>query len=59
MYSETSTGLNTPMDAETKRSELKRLILKGKEQGFLTHGEISDHLPEGVYSTDQIESVVG
>ncbi|MCH6581095.1 MAG: hypothetical protein IH802_12155, partial [Nitrospinae bacterium] len=58
MYSETSTGLNTSMDAETKRSELKRLILKGKEQGFLTHGEISDHLPEGMYRSDQIESVV-
>lgn len=58
MYSETSTALNTPMEAETKRSELKRHILKGREQGFLAHGKISDHLPEGMHSTGQIESVV-
>jgi len=46
------------MDYETKRSELKRLILKGKEQGFLTYREINDHLPEDMHDTDQIEAVV-
>ena len=34
------------MDSNSKQSELKRLILKGKEQGFLTYREINDHLPE-------------
>jgi RNA polymerase primary sigma factor len=46
------------MDQEAKRSELKKLILKGKEQGFLTYREINDHLPEDMHDTDQIESVV-
>jgi len=46
------------MDANSKQSELKRLILKGKEQGFLTYREINDHLPEDMNDTDQIESVV-
>ena len=46
------------MDSSSKTSELKRLILKGKEQGFLTYREINDHLPEDMNDTDQIESVV-
>ena len=46
------------MDANSKQSELKRLILKGKEQGFLTYREINDHLPEDMNDTDQIEAVV-
>jgi len=39
-------------------TELKKLILKGKEQGFLTYREINDHLPEDMHDTDQIEDVV-
>ena len=46
------------MDSTSKKSELKRLILKGKEQGFLTYREINDHLPEDMHDTDQIEAVV-
>ena len=46
------------MDSSSKKTELKRLILKGKEQGFLTYREINDHLPEDMNDTDQIESVV-
>ncbi len=46
------------MDSQTKQSELKKLILKGKEQGFLTYREINDHLPEDMHDTDQIEAVV-
>jgi len=46
------------MDLETKRLRLKKLILKGREQGFLTYSEINDHLPEDVHDTDQIENVV-
>ena len=46
------------MDANSKKTELKRLIIKGKEQGFLTYREINDHLPEDMNDTDQIESVV-
>jgi RNA polymerase primary sigma factor len=46
------------MDQETQRSQLKKLIIQGKEQGFLTYREINDHLPEEVHDTDQIEAVV-
>jgi len=31
--------------ADERQSQLKRLIAKGKEQGFLTYGEVNDHLP--------------
>jgi len=47
------------MDQETQRSQLKKLIIQGKEQGYLTYREINDHLPEEVHDTDQIEAVVG
>ena len=46
------------VDTQSQQSELKRLIIKGKEQGFLTYREISDHLPEDMNDTDQIETVV-
>jgi len=46
------------MDIQTQQTELKRLIIKGKDQGFLTYSEINDHLPEGMNGTDQIETVV-
>ena len=46
------------MDIQTQQTELKRLMIKGKDQGFLTYSEINDHLPEGMNDTDQIESVV-
>ena len=46
------------MDQETQRSQLRKLIIQGKQQGFLTYREINDHLPEDVHATDQIEAVV-
>lgn len=44
--------------ARKPSSDLKKLILKGKDQGFLTYSEINDHLPENMHDTDQIEVVV-
>ena len=44
------------MDSNSKKTELNRLIVKGKEQGFVTYREINDHLPEDMNDTDQIES---
>jgi len=46
------------MDQETQRTQLKKLIIQGKEQGYLTYREINDHLPEDIHDTDQIEAVV-
>ena len=48
----------TAVEEQNKQSQLKRLILKGKEQGFLTYAEINDHLPDEMNDTDQIEVVV-
>ena len=42
-----------------QQSQLKVLIAKGKEQGFLTYAEINDHLPSGIVDPDQIEDIVG
>ena len=39
-------------------SQLKTLIAKGKEQGFLTYAEVNDHLPEGIIESEQIEDIV-
>ncbi|MDB4825428.1 RNA polymerase sigma factor RpoD [Gammaproteobacteria bacterium] len=53
-----SSGGTVSVDTQSQQSELKRLIIKGKEQGFLTYREINDHLPEDMNDTDQIETVV-
>ncbi len=45
------------MNAE-QQSQLKLLIAKGKEQGYLTYREVNDHLPSGIVEADQIEDVV-
>ncbi|MBV1869443.1 MAG: RNA polymerase sigma factor RpoD [Gammaproteobacteria bacterium] len=46
-------------EQQQRRSQLKELIAKGKEQGFLTYADVSDHLPETVSEPDQIEDIVG
>jgi len=50
----------TPVEVKPSQpqSDLKKLVLKGKAQGFLTYAEINDHLPENMHDTDQIEVVV-
>ncbi|MBI5435953.1 MAG: RNA polymerase sigma factor RpoD [Nitrosomonadales bacterium] len=44
-------------DVEARRTRLKSLIVLGKERGYLTFGEINDHLPE-MLEVEQIEGVV-
>ncbi len=44
-------------DIEARRTRLKSLIVLGKERGYLTYGEINDHLPE-MLEVEQIEGVV-
>ena len=43
---------------DDEESQLKLLIAKGKEQGFLTYHEINEHLPEGIVEPEQIEEIV-
>ncbi|MEH6455800.1 MAG: RNA polymerase sigma factor RpoD [Cocleimonas sp.] len=40
------------------QSGLKVLILKGKEQGYLTYAEVNDHLPDSIVDPEQIEEIV-
>ena len=40
------------------QSQLKLLILKGKEQGYLTFAEVNDHLPQDIIDSDQIEDII-
>lgn len=44
--------------AQTAQSQLKELIIKGKEKGFLTQAEVNDHLPQDVFQEDQIEDII-
>jgi RNA polymerase primary sigma factor len=46
------------MDQKKKQSQLKQLIAKGKEQGFLTYAEVNDHLPDGIVEPEQIEDII-
>lgn len=46
------------MELETKHLEFKDLVLKGREQGFLTYSEINDHLPDEMHSADHMESMI-
>ena len=34
------------------------MIAKGKEQGFLTYGEVNDHLPDDISDPEQIEDII-
>jgi len=43
---------------EQQQSRLKELIAKGKEQGFLTYGEVNDHLPDDITDPEQIEDII-
>ncbi len=43
---------------EQQRSNLKDLIAKGKEQGYLTYAEVKDHLPPDIADPEQIEDII-
>ncbi len=46
------------MSQEQQQSQLKLLIARGKEQGFLTYREVNDHLPDGIVDPEQIEDII-
>ncbi|GJM08072.1 MAG: RNA polymerase sigma factor RpoD [Lysobacteraceae bacterium] len=43
---------------QQQQSQLKLLITKGKEQGYLTYAEVNDSLPDEIVDPEQIEDVV-
>ncbi|MBS0431014.1 MAG: RNA polymerase sigma factor RpoD, partial [Proteobacteria bacterium] len=42
-----------------QQSEIKQLITKGREQGYLTYAEVNDHLPDDIVDPEQIEDIIG
>src|ERR1700722_10738793 len=54
-----SVDLRRPMGMpEDRQSQLKLLIARGKEQGYLTYAQVNDHLPAEIVDPEQIEGIV-
>jgi RNA polymerase primary sigma factor len=47
-----------PAMPEDRQSQLKLLIARGKEQGYLTYSQVNDHLPSEIVDPEQIEDIV-
>ncbi len=45
-------------ETEEQLSPIKRLIARGKEQGYLTYAEVNDHLPDEIVDPEQIEDII-
>jgi RNA polymerase primary sigma factor len=45
-------------ELQQQQSDIKTLIAKGKEKGFLTYAEVNDHLPDGIVDSEQIEDII-
>ncbi|WP_117235753.1 RNA polymerase sigma factor RpoD [Vibrio maerlii] len=43
---------------QNPQSQLKLLVIKGKEQGYLTYAEVNDHLPEEIVDSEQVEDII-
>ena len=48
----------TEEESKLRRERLKTLIKLGKTRGYLTHGEINDHLPDKLVEAETLEVVV-
>ncbi|NBT09749.1 MAG: RNA polymerase sigma factor RpoD [Betaproteobacteria bacterium] len=48
----------TEEEVNKRRLELKALIKMGKKDGYLTHQQISDHLPEKLVDNEILEAIV-
>jgi RNA polymerase primary sigma factor len=48
----------TTHTVDERQSQLKLLIARGKEQGYLTYAEVNDHLPSEIVDPEQIEDIV-
>ncbi|PWG64928.1 RNA polymerase sigma factor RpoD [Sediminicurvatus halobius] len=45
--------------AQDQQSQIRALIARGKEQGYLTYAEVNDHLPDDIVDPEQIEDIIG
>jgi RNA polymerase primary sigma factor len=51
-------AVRPPGMPEDRQSQLKLLIARGKEQGYLTYAQVNDHLPSEIVDPEQIEDIV-
>ena len=51
-------GVLSEEEMNTRRANLKALLKLGKTRGYLTHGEINDHLPDKLVDIETLEAVV-
>jgi RNA polymerase primary sigma factor len=67
LAAKTAAAANAPTTVEARRaqglpedrqSQLKLLIARGKEQGYLTYAQVNDHLPAEIVDPEQIEGIV-
>jgi RNA polymerase primary sigma factor len=47
-----------PAAISKQAKQLRELIGRGKEQGYLTYAEVNDHLPNDIVDPEQIEDIV-
>ncbi len=47
------------MASQDQQSQIRELIARGKEQGYLTYAEVNDHLPDDIVDPEQIEDIIG
>ncbi len=52
------TEKKAPVAVSKQAQQLKDLIARGKEQGYLTYVEVNDHLPNDIVDPEQIEDIV-
>jgi RNA polymerase primary sigma factor len=45
------------LSIEDKYDEVKELMSMGKERGYLLYDEVNDLLPEGIYSSDELDNI--
>ncbi|MBC7160628.1 MAG: RNA polymerase sigma factor RpoD [Immundisolibacter sp.] len=50
--------MDNGVDHPEENSELKQLLALGRARGYLTYGEINDHLPQDIVDAEQLESIV-
>jgi len=52
------TNKSATVTGNKQARQLKDLIARGKEQGYLTYAEVNDHLPNDIVDPEQIEDIV-
>ena len=50
--------MDNGVDHSEENNELKQLLALGRARGYLTYGEINDHLPQDIVEAEQLESIV-